>query len=176
MNKKSTSKISNSTKQDLQYTRRKLLTALAAAPAVAKLPDAWSRPVVASVMLPAHAAGSPALCSGANLVQANLSSGGGYYTVGVVGYAYGLPAGKGSNYSAVFIYPGGNRTLGLQSINPGTYAATLNPQATIPYGSFCNSPFTVNFFPAGSPGNVICGDTLSVCATVTVTITATDGP
>jgi len=170
MNKKSRSTNSNSTKQDKRHTRRKLLTALAAAPFASKLPDAWSRPVVASVMLPAHAAGSPARCASANLTLVDLVGGGGFQTVYVVGSAYGLM--NGSAYSAQFIYPGGNRTVQLGSVAPNIYAATLNPGATVPDANFCDSPFTVNFFPAGSPGNVVCGDTLTICSTVTVTMTA----
>ena len=45
-------------KPKTQTSRRKLLAALSVG-AAAKLPDMWSRPTVASVMLPTHAAGSP---------------------------------------------------------------------------------------------------------------------
>jgi len=42
-------------KQAVQRSRRKLLTMLSIGAAASKLPDSWSKPTVASVMLPAHA-------------------------------------------------------------------------------------------------------------------------
>ncbi|MFZ0487355.1 MAG: hypothetical protein WAL83_10170 [Arenicellales bacterium] len=125
---------------------------------------------MASVVLPAHASTSPppspsSPCTGGEVIIANYTHAGGSVTVGLVG-SVTLPD---SGYYANFIYPGGTHVVALDTIGPGTYAATLNPGASFTE-ALCPGPVSVGvgFYPIGTTGDSGCYfyDTLTCTVTV----------
>jgi len=152
-------------KQAVQRSRRKLLTMLSVGAAVAKLPDGWTKPTVASVMLPAHAKSTFAACTASEFVPTDSgTTGAASYTVGLVARAVGLP--EGTSFNAFFTYPGGSTAIPAGPNDPGTVGATVLSGATVPYGSLCGGLFFVNFYPAGTPGIVVCADSFQFTCTL----------
>jgi len=163
--------------QKIQKSRRKLLAAMSVGVA-AKLPDLWSKPTVASVMLPAHAKGSPGPrpnCDCA-VVFANASA----FSISTV-YGVNLllsatidcvPEDAGE--SCVFTHSINGTTQTINGLYNGIGACSASQ--FIPLGgpgacatvSVLNHSVIVNFYDAG--GN-ICSDTQALavtCNTVTV--------
>jgi hypothetical protein len=149
--------------------RRKLLKTIAAGGGVVvagkSLPDSWTRPVVDSVMLPAHAQTSPGSGTGGG------TGGGGTGSCLVTGdYCAGQGTGAGAGSMvirvsadgtiAVFI---GNQVPGTDSIDPttgGSFAVVINSGAGSGSGG---GTITVT-------GTVVCGST-----TISGTETDSDG-
>jgi hypothetical protein len=104
-------------------------------------------------------------CTGGEVIIANYTHAGGSVTVGLVG-SVTLPD---SGYYANFIYPGGTHVVALDTIGPGTYAATLNPGASFTE-ALCPGPVSVGvgFYPIGTTGDSGCYfyDTLTCTVTV----------
>jgi len=153
--------------QSVQKSRRKLLTAMSVGVA-AKLPDLWSKPAVASVVLPAHASSTTPACDSVLLSFSARTNDGtsSYYTYTLTADALGLPNSPSFNANFTF-YNIGNMTqttvTALQSIGPGMHRATVPIEVV--FTAAC-SPFSVNVYPVGTPGNIVCDDQTQYCALI----------
>jgi len=120
-------------KQAVQRSRRKLLTVLSVGAAAAKLPEVWSKPTVASVMLPAHAARSPAMpeegCSAVRLF-ADLNPGTESLTFRLGAVATDLP--PGGDFFMRFTFVTFLYSLSASSLSPGVYGGTMAQFYTYP--------------------------------------------
>jgi len=150
-------------KQAVQHSRRKLLTVLSISAVAGKLPEVWTKPVVASVMLPAHAVGTGPLCNSAQLIVSGTSEPNGSYTINLVGSAFGLPS--GTIFYGLFHYYGGSVLAGLTNLYPGIHAATIT--VTVPNTALCSN-LALDVFQQGNLTVRLCSDNTSAC-TVTNT-------
>jgi len=150
--------MSQSKKHEVQRSRRKLLAILSAG-AAAKLPQIWSQPAVAAVMLPAHAASTQ--CSGVQVTaDGDLGEGSIYF----LAYATAYLGGPGP-YVANFRYVNGTQTIPMNNIGGGSFYASMTDVATVPY-NICDGLIQVDIFAAGVSSITLCsGSTLFSCPT-----------
>jgi len=151
-------------KPKIQKSRRKLLSILSAGAVAAKLPELWSKPTVASVMLPAHATTTGPQCDSAELIIAGVSPPNGSYTINLVGYAFGLPSGP--IYYGLFSYYGGSVLAGL-TVQGGSHAASV--QVTVPNSAYC-SVLALDIVAQGALNTRLCFDTNNLCVIATMTV------
>jgi len=162
--------------QAVQKSRRKLLAAMSVGVVATKLPEHWTRPMVASVGLPAHARFTTPPCSAVDLTFSGRFGTIPYYTYTLTADAFGLPSSPAFNANFSYYNLGNLQTssiVPLQSVAPGTHRATLSINVI---GTAQCFPFDVNVYPVGTPGYTVCSDQTYYCAHATSIMTVIDGP
>ena len=154
-------RLSNTVVSSSGKSRRSLLKALSiggtAALSSKILPEAWNRPVVASVMLPAHAGTSPPVCSITNFRART-----GYLYNSYTTFAEGTAIVDLTDPVFVMTFDS-SLTLGPISasdeVEPGTFVFT---NGTFDYTVDCNSPITVNIYDDDNLTNLYCSTVSTV--------------
>jgi hypothetical protein len=165
------------TDEKIGENRRKLLKSIAIGSGVIvagrSLPESWSRPVVGSVMLPAHAATSPATCEGvysgvasgtSNIPFANCVSTG---SVSFPSQAVVVAIDPAGQITAT--YSGGAMTLTAQSGNSFTLERVVGTSTS--NGTFCELYAILNGTCDPNSGQIVVSESYEWRCTGTVTCT-----